>query len=194
MDRAVQEFNNWKKWEHTKKKIGIKIKQLCKRHYVSKNPLRRRLGLDSSARVTGKPRGFCQRQATDAEENDLVVWLKARKLTKMPPSFQCFQRAAKGYVANPGFKGGFKWWLNFCKRYKMDDIGLKKPEIETVSRAQAKTEPAVRQHFTALEDAFSWVRAKNGVDVLPPECIGNTDEKPIITRKKVLEQFLHDNF
>lgn len=134
--RKGKEENGSYCWRIQQLEEGIK----STRYHVTKNPLRRRLGFDRK-KLTGKQRGFCERQVwTNVEENEFVVWLKARQLSKMPPTFKLFQRIVKGHVANSNFKGGFNWLLNFCNRYKVNNITLKKTEIETVSRAQAKTE------------------------------------------------------
>jgi len=189
MDKAVTEFNLWKSSGDTKKQMMKQIRSLCKKHKVTKSPLRRRLGLEGNKRnINGKTRGFCEQVATDQEEKELVNWLKARKVCKLCPTLKLFQRAAKMHISNPIFKGSYNWWLGFCKRHEGEDISLEKPEIETLSRAQAKTEPAVRQHFDVVETAFAWIREKNGIETVAPNCIGNTDEKPILTKKKVKQK------
>ena len=186
MDRAVQEYLFWKQTNNPSKKIGEKIRELCTKFKVTRVPLRRRLGLDGTIRrfkasLTGGASTGLRAQI----ELTLVRWLEIRKLNKISPTLPVLQRAARKLSDNPNFKASKEWWKAFKERHKDENISLCKPEVETVSRAQAKTEVAVRQHFDALTEAVDWVCEKNGVEELGKAYVGNVDEKPICTRRQV---------
>ena len=186
MDRAVQEYKFWEQSHNTSKMKKKKIEELCKKHEVTKTPLRRRLGLDGTARVfKSSNTGGRETELSAAYELDVVKWLKNRKINKLSVTLPVLQKAVRLYSGNPNFKASNKWWRLFKQRHAKEDIDLEKPQMGTASRAMAKTEKAVRQHFDVVAQAVSWVCEQNGVEELLPAFVGNVDEKPISTRKQV---------
>ena len=186
MDRAVQEFRFWEQSNDTSKQKKKKIQELCQKHNVTKTPLRRRLGIDGTSRVfKSSSTGGRETELSPQLELDVVKWLKNRKINKLSVTLPVLQKAVRECSGNPNFKATHKWWKLLEQRHAHEDISLEKPQMETASRAMAKTEQAVRQHFEVVEEAVTWVCAKNGVEELLPAFVGNVDEKPISTRKQV---------
>lgn len=185
MDKALRDMDTYK-LKHgsnvSRKKLIKRAERIADRRYVTYTAFKNRIGLTSKP-PTGRQRGCFQRAFSNFEEKQLVAWIKMRQVNQMPISLPIFQVAARVHCNRPDFKASERWWLGFKKRHP--GLNSLKPEVQSASRAQAKSEPAVRQHFDIFTYSYVWVCEKNGMDVLPRGFSGNADEKPVCTRHKV---------
>lgn len=199
MDKAIKKFeigkfkleakkleDNWDA-KRMKKEISKLAKDILKASPLKgkgKTVFREKIGLDQSRKSRhDTPVGKGGKQSlTQEQELGLIKWVADRERIHIPVSKSEFKAEALLISTAPNFKASKRWLRKFLVRHPK--VKLRKPEVMNTSRAQAKTEGAVRQHFKTLNDAQKLVAEKSGYDTLKKHQVGNADKKGIVTRKQ----------